>query len=64
MELSCVMSAEEMSNAFAVASSALRVKRRTLSKELSEFLQLAGSDSPPTIEVFCDRKQGCESAVG
>ena len=61
MELSSVMSADEMSNAFAVASSALRVKRRTLSKELSAFLQLAVSDSPPTLEAFNERKEYFEN---
>ena len=56
MELSSVMT-DEMSNPFAVANSALRVKRRAMSNELSEFLRLARSENPPAEQAFHEKKR-------
>ena len=48
---------DETMRQFNVASSDLRVKRRAFSRELSEFLLIAASESPPSREDFLDKKK-------
>ena len=48
--------AEEVTTSYSAATTALRAKRRTFGKELLEFLQLARSDGPPTIDEFQVKK--------
>ena len=47
---------EESRREYNVASSDLCIKRRAFSKELSDFLLLAASESPPSREDFLDKK--------